>query len=246
VQALRGLPAVRLDHVLRLPQRRTPTYIKPMLHEPGRPPRELNRLDIKNRTPLPAAAEEGLIDALAALWPTLDALLVLDQVSEAECGVVTTCVRDRLAQLGAACPERLILADSRERIRAFVDMTLKPNVAECRGAVGDQADEATAAALLAQRARRTVYCTCGPRGIWVAEPGQAARLAPAPPVAGPIDTVGAGDSTSAGLACALTCGASPVEAAAFANLIASITIRQLGVTGTATPDQVRRALAGLP
>src|SRR5712692_1876999 len=28
---------------------RTPTYTKPVLHQAGRPPRELNRLDIKNR-----------------------------------------------------------------------------------------------------------------------------------------------------------------------------------------------------
>jgi sugar/nucleoside kinase (ribokinase family) len=34
-------------------------------------------------------------------------------------------------------------------------------------------------------------------------------------------------------------GASFEQAAAFGNLVASITIRQIGVTGTATPDQVR-------
>src|SRR5439155_19076411 len=33
--------------------RHTPTYTKPMLSLPGQPPRELNRLDIKNRDPLP-------------------------------------------------------------------------------------------------------------------------------------------------------------------------------------------------
>jgi hypothetical protein len=31
-----------------------------------------------------------------------------------------------------------------------------------------------------------------------------------------------------------------VEAAAFGNLIASITIQQIGTTGTASPDQVRQ------
>ena len=30
------------------------------------------------------------------------------------------------------------------------------------------------------------------------------------------------------------------QAAAFGNLVASITIQQIGVTGTATPEQVRR------
>ena len=62
---------------------------------------------------------------------------------------------------------------------------------------------------------------------------------PAVPVTGPLDTVGAGDSTSAGLACAVAAGATLEEAAAFANLVASITIQQIGITGTATPQQVR-------
>ena len=62
---------------------------------------------------------------------------------------------------------------------------------------------------------------------------------PAYPVAGPIDSVGAGDSSSAAMACALASGVELQAAAAFGNLIASITIQQVGTTGTATPEQVR-------
>ena len=61
----------------------------------GELPRELNRLDIKNRRPLPAETEEQVLHALATAWPVVDALLVLDQVSEADCGVVTARVRQR-------------------------------------------------------------------------------------------------------------------------------------------------------
>src|SRR5205085_2405281 len=57
-QALAALPAVDAAGVVSWPGRRTPTYTKPMLCESGRPPRELNRLDIKNRTPTPHEAEE--------------------------------------------------------------------------------------------------------------------------------------------------------------------------------------------
>jgi bifunctional ADP-heptose synthase (sugar kinase/adenylyltransferase) len=42
------------------------------------------------------------------------------------------------------------------------------------------------------------------------------------------------------MACALATGAELENAAAFGNLIASITIQQLGVTGTASPEQVRQ------
>jgi len=126
-QALEALRVVALEHVFSHHARRTPTYTKPMLQQAGQPPRELNRLDIKNRSPLPAGAEDKVIAALNAMWPQVDALLVLDQVSEAECGVVTSRVRHQLAELGDANPEKLILADSRERIAHFRSAWTKPN-----------------------------------------------------------------------------------------------------------------------
>src|SRR5207248_872297 len=80
------------------------------------------------------------------------------------------------------------------------------------------------------------------RGILVADPKAKfpwPSRVPAFHVDGPIDVVGAGDSASAGLACAVAAGARLKDAAVFANLVASITIQQIGTTGTATPDQVR-------
>src|SRR5262245_5470558 len=241
-RALRALPAVQQDAIVSSPGRRTPTYTKPMLSEKDRAPRELNRLDIKNRTKLPTDAENNVLAALAEWWPKIDALLVLDQVSEEDCGVVTRRVRERLTHLGKCEANKLILADSRERIGLFEAMSLKPNAAECRRATGEE-DERIAATSLARRCGRPVFCTIGERGILVADGrSESPRLEAAPgyAVRGPIDAVGAGDSTSAGIACAIAAGASLVEAAAFGNLVASITIQQIGVTGTATPDQVRR------
>ena len=239
-QALRLMPSVRHDHLFASSERRTPTYTKPMLCVPDELPRELNRLDIKNRHPLPADAERRVIAALDEVWPSLDALLVLDQVSEPDCGVVTRRVREHLTQLVAARPDRLILADSRERVGLFRKVWLKPNERECQAAAGLRTTEA-AVAQLARTGGRPVFCTRGERGILIADPADDTwREVPAYPVTGPIDLVGAGDSTSAGLACALATGASPPEAAAFANLVASITIQQLGTTGTASPAQVRQ------
>jgi bifunctional ADP-heptose synthase (sugar kinase/adenylyltransferase) len=223
--------------------RRTPTYTKPMLHQRGQPPRELNRLDIKNRTALPSTVEESVLTAISAVVPQVDALLVLDQVSEPECGVVTTRVRQLLAELGDTYPDKLILADSRERIGLFRAVWTKPNLSECRRAV-DGADDPDCVTRLGRLTGRPVFCTRGAEGIQIADPRPGMSPHPltvtAYPVSGPVDTVGAGDSTTAGIACALACGAALEEAAAFGNLVASITIQQLGTTGTATPDQVRR------
>ncbi|MCI0456155.1 MAG: PfkB family carbohydrate kinase [Gemmataceae bacterium] len=246
-RALHALRCVDSRAVFSWEGRRTPTYTKPMLHQQGQPPRELNRLDLKNRTPLPAAAEDRLWEAVVELWPHLDALLVLDQVSEPDCGVVSARLRARLGELGEQHLDKLILADSRERIGLFQSVWLKPNQTECLRAVASMAGEIEAvpeaARQLAQRTQRPVFCTCGAQGIVVAEPrpGQERTLrVPAYPVHGPIDIVGAGDSTSAGIACAVAAGASLEEAAAFGNLVASITIQQLGTTGTASPEQIRQ------
>lgn len=246
-QALHGQRVVDMAGLLVAPQRRTPTYTKPMLCEPGKPPRELNRLDIKNRRPMPQALEEQIIARLREIWPRLDALVVLDQVSERDCGVVTVRVRDRLAELATETPSRFVLADSRWRIGDFRNVCLKPNRQEARavaGALAGGADELeVVTAQLARRAGRWVFCTDGAQGIVLASPEreETARI-PAFPVSGPIDIVGAGDSTSAAIVCAMASGASAEEAAAFGNLVASITIQQIGTTGTATPAQVRQRL----
>lgn len=230
---------VNLEYLLDAPDRFTPTYTKPMLQEPGRPARELNRLDIKNRTPLPKPLEARVLERLPPLIDKVDALLVLDQVSEPDCGVVTELVRARLGELGSAATDKLILADSRLRIGQFRNVSLKPNQAECRVAA-DGGDVAVAAQRLSGIAKRPVFCTCGEHGILLAQ-GASGVITQVPGyfVSGPIDPVGAGDSTSAGIACAIAAGATLTEAAAFGNLIASITIQQIGTTGTATPAQVR-------
>jgi rfaE bifunctional protein kinase chain/domain len=244
-QALAGLGVVDATWVRAATGRRTPTYTKPLLHEPGKPPQELNRLDIKNRTPLPVGDEDNVLRDLSQVWSQVKALVVVDQVSEPDCGVVNRRVREWLAELATAEPSPLVLADSREQIGHFRGVSLKPNRAECVRAVsptaGPEAVERCAEAL-ARRTGRPVFCTCGAEGILVADSSadrQGIVRVPAYPVSGPIDPVGAGDSTSAALAVALAAGASPETAAAFGCLVASITIRQLGTTGTATPEQVR-------
>jgi bifunctional ADP-heptose synthase (sugar kinase/adenylyltransferase) len=252
LQALRALKVVELEGVLVDAGRRTPTYTKPMLHERGKPPRELNRLDIKNRSPTPAVAEERFLAALDRLWPACDAWVVLDQVSEADCGVVTGRVRERLARLAEADPYRFVLADSRERIGEFRHVSVKPNGAELERALRLECSErrtadagvATLVQRLAEKVGGSVFCTRGVLSTLVAHPkadgsGWEQAAVPAYPVEGPTDPVGAGDSVSAGITCAVLAGATPAQAAAFGNLVAAITVRQLGTTGTASPSQVR-------
>jgi bifunctional ADP-heptose synthase (sugar kinase/adenylyltransferase) len=238
-QVLGQMRGVDSSRVFTWPGRRTPTYTKPMLHEPGQAPRELNRLDIHNRSPLPADAQARLLELLETTLPDLDGLVVMDQVSLPDRGVVTAAVRERVRELSGRLS---VLADSRERIGLFRDVCLKPNQRECLRAVGgERGDLASAVIRLCKKANSMVFCTRGENGILLGRPGRD-RLDEIPgyPVMGPIDPVGAGDSTSAGIICALASGLTHAEAAAFGNLVASITVQQIGTTGVATPEQVRR------
>jgi bifunctional ADP-heptose synthase (sugar kinase/adenylyltransferase) len=231
-QALAQLRGVDSSGVISWRGRRTPTYTKPMLMGAGEVPRELNRLDIKNRTRTPGNAERRIVQLLEDAWGDVDAWIVLDQVSAANSGVVTGRVRQRLAPLAYNDPTRFVLADSRERIREFRNVCVKPNEREAAAFPGGPAAFASATG-------RHVFQTLGDVGIDLYSPEGGQIHIPAFPVSGPTDIVGAGDSTSAGIACAVMAGATMEQAAAFGNLVASITVRQIGMTGTASPDQVR-------
>ncbi len=238
-QALAAMPSVDGANLVISSQRRTPTYTKPMLGVAGGSPRELNRLDIKNRQVLPAEVEAKILERVDAVWPALDVLLVLDQVSEADCGVVTAGMRDYLALLGERVPRKIILVDSRERISFFRNAWLKPNERECLRGGNAAGNLREAVRQMRQSTGRPVICTQGDKGMLIEADAGPLEVA-AYPVSGPVDTVGAGDSSSAALACALASGVALPAAAAFGNLIASITIQQIGTTGTASPEQVRK------
>ncbi len=236
----RGLAriGVSADSLIRALGRFTPTYLKPMLGsaEASLAARELNRLDTKNRAPLPANLETEVITRLHELVPRVQGVVICDQVSEPNCGVITDRVRAALSKLACAYPAVTFAADSRERIAGFRDVIVKPNAREAAHATG-LADPSAAGQALYRLTRKPVVVTQGEQGAFVFdEHGQ--QHVPGVRVQGPLDLVGAGDSGMAGLVAARCAGAALVEAALVANLCASITIQQLGVTGTATRAQV--------
>jgi sugar/nucleoside kinase (ribokinase family) len=127
----------------------------------------------------------------------------------------------------------------------YRDIIVKPNAREAALAAypqrqGEQIDREiaqNAAQDLYYRNGRPVYLTVGADGIIVFD-REGMTHVPGIDVEGPIDIVGAGDSTMAGIVSALCCGATHSEAAQVGCLVASITIQQIGTTGTATREQV--------
>jgi len=235
---------VDVGPMLQLPDRFTPTYTKPMLREADGQEHEIQRLDIKNRVPLPGEVEQAIVTRLRALVPQVHAVVVADQVQERNCGVITDHAREEIAALAQTYPDKVFIADSRERIGLFRQVMIKPNRREAVRAVCPEAEGEAALPLiehcgveLYRRNRRPVFITLGAEGILLCDERGPQRI-PAPRVEGPLDTVGAGDSVMAGIVASLCAGAGAEEAALVGNLVASITIQQIGTTGTASRQEV--------
>jgi bifunctional ADP-heptose synthase (sugar kinase/adenylyltransferase) len=173
----------------------------------------------------------------------VDGLIIMDQVSLAETGVVTSAMLAELAEVAARYSELPILADSRRSLRDYPAVTLKMNAHELAALTGASVtDPGVAATQLARTRGSRVIVTLAERGLVGASPNDETPVAiPAWPVRGEIDIVGAGDAVTANIAAALAAGATFSEALACGNAAASIVIHQLGTTGTASRGQ----LAGL-
>ena len=239
---------VNTSALIETPDYPTPTYTKPMVREASGEERELNRLDIKKRHPMSADLEDRIIESLRDLMPRLDGVIVGDQVQEHNYGVVTDRVRDTLADLAEANPGTMVLIDSRSRIGAYRNVVLKPNRHEAvtaihpeyEGPVDNAVVESCGRTLFAQT-RQPVYITLSQEGMMLITESGIEHI-PAVRVTGTIDPVGAGDSTSAGITAGRCAGATWSEAALIGNLAASVTVQQLGTTGTATREQVAESI----
>lgn len=247
LRALRRVPGVHLDDFLQSADRVTFTYTKPLIHTPGRAPAELSRLDRKNWTPTPPGVDAALCAALEKIAPQLDALIVMDQSATPGTGIISPAVLATLQRLAAAHPSLLVLADSRHGLGHFPPFTFKMNAAEfallTHGPAEATVDEIkNRAAQFAATNQRAIFITLAERGIVGALPGEPAQHAPAFPLRGEIDIVGAGDTVTATLTLALAAGATVPEALQLAQAAANVVIHQLGTTGTATPADLRPLL----
>ena len=233
---------VNPDFLLVSPERTTNAFCKPLRFGLCEVVYEDPHLYFENRTPTPPAVEAALLERLETLLGQVDAVLVADYH---EHGVMTEPLRERVCAAGRAGMS--VLVDSRTRIDAFHSVILKPNAVEAAWAAGLEINprEVSLRQLeeislqLAQRNGATVCLTLGARGCLWAEGGEVRHIPtrPAPP---PIDIVGAGDAFAAACLAALAAGADGPEAAALGHLAAGVVVRKIGVTGTATPEEILR------
>lgn len=226
----------------------SPTYCKPMRKGYSDVVYEDPRIDFENRAPLAAEQETNIIDKLNELSENVDVIAVCDQFKY---GVISGRVRDELKKL--ALKGKKIIVDSRSKIGLFNNVIIKPNELEAMTVAydGNIPEDLNfqviikVAVRLYKNNRSPVIITLGDKGaLW--HDGESFYLAEGIPVEPPVDTVGAGDTFLAAFSCAYGAGIEGPEAIAFANLASSIIIKKIGMTGTATPEEIVYKLENMP
>lgn len=233
-----------LSRMVRTKQLCTCTYTKPMRRRPDGSAVEMNRLDFRNFSPPSTQLQNALLRNLEDALPGADGVILIDQFSQRNLGAVTDFIREKTGELASRHPELLFYADSRAFPGECRNMVVKCNQFEFLSIGGKSGgDPNDLPALLRKwgelggRRGHPFFVTRGPAGMVVFE-GNQARVIPAYPISGPTDPVGAGDAANAGIALGLALGLTAPEAAVLACCISSITIQQLGRTGTATMPQL--------
>lgn len=234
------------DYMVRTALMCTGTYTKPMRMENG-VWTEMNRFDFRNYQPVPCEVESEIIGRIDGVIGLVDAVLMCDQFLEADCGVLTARVRKHIEALVEEYPGKFFYADSRGFINEFHGVMVKCNNYEAvrciqpefEGVIRDEDIDLVKSCgmKLSDRNQKAVFITMGSKGSMVFDRGGAEQIDPVT-VEGPIDICGAGDANNAGIVLGLTLGLDLCCAAMLGNIVSSITIRQIGVTGTATPEQV--------
>jgi rfaE bifunctional protein kinase chain/domain len=196
------------------------------------------RLDFVNPVDIAADVEAELVSRLRSRFADFDVVIVCDQAETERGGVVTPAVRDALIELASGTPDKVVWVDSRVRIEHFRHVIAKPNAMEAEQACFRALNRLDLRLLREHCEFKLLVVTEGGEGVRLIDdkgedrvPGRKVNV---------VDICGAGDSFSAGAACALAVMADARTAAWFGNLVASITVQKKG-TGTASPAEVLQA-----
>ena len=233
-----GVPT---ESLVQIPGLVTNTYLKTLRKGISSVVYEAPRLDFENRKPTPPAEEQALLEKLEQ--GDFQVLAVSDQLGF---GAITPRVRERILSL--AREGKQVLVDSRDRIDLYPGCLVKPNEIEALRAFGEPGESLPehrqelpefALKLLPRVVEKTgapAVITLGDQGCvyWEGEP----RYCPACRVEGETDISGAGDTFLAALTVALSSGLSLGEAVSIAGMASAVTVKKIGITGTASPGEI--------
>ncbi len=216
----------------------THVYLKPYEREQEQP-----RLDFGNFNEIHPRTGAQLLESLSKQLPDLDVVIINQQVIR---GIHVEWFRETLGKFIREHPDTLFLVDSRHHANDYGNAVRKLNLREAARLCGkgginwesiDSGEIESFARELFQRWGNSVFMTGGERGAAVFDQRGFTEI-PGLLILSPVDPVGAGDSTLAGIAAALAVGTENVAAAEFGNLVAGVTVQKLMQTGTASPEEI--------
>ncbi len=217
----------------------TMVYAKPYVED-----EELNRLDFGAFNELAPATIEQLLAQLDRAAGQCPVVILNQQVRG---GISRPEVIAGINRIIARRSSTRFIVDSRDCAHLYQGAMLKLNSHEAARLVGQPRplDEAIPAdqvrhlaQQLAEQTHQPVFVTRGPNGLTVAQDSRV-EVIPGIQIIERVDPVGAGDTVVAALAAVLAVGGTPIVAARLANIAASITVRKLRTTGTASPAEIR-------
>ncbi len=216
----------------------TVVFGKPYLEDSEEP-----RIDFGFFNRRSEATDKALLDGIARILETADALIVNQQVPGS---IANESFIERANRLFEQFGDKIVLLDSRHYGDKFKNIHRKTNDVEAAMLNGVEvalddvlqlSDLKKYAQNLHQQFNRSVFLTRGPRGIITVD-CDGVREVPGIQLLKKLDTVGAGDTVTSALALCLGAGSSPAEAAEFANFAAGVTVQKLFRTGTASGPEI--------
>ena len=209
--------------------------------KPCRGDEEESRIDFGAFNTLAPATIDTVIAALDRAAAESDAVILNQQVPG---GVSSAEVIGRINEVINRHPRTHFVVDARHRAELYRHAAMKVNERESMRLLGEDADDQPSIEQVRALARRVsrlsgkpAFITCGERGIVAAE-GDAVEVSPGLLVLGKTDPVGAGDTVVSAIAAVLGSGQGPFLAGKLANIAASVTVRKLQQTGTASPQEI--------
>ena len=233
---------VNTDYLVSDPARPTNTYGKLRAGGHNTPTQEILRTDTPKPVMIAGDVEAQVVAKIEALAPSVDAIMIGDQVSAT--------LSEKVLETIVACAEKhglKTLADSRKRAGIFkgIDVVV-PNDAEAGLAAGIEvkgdADLEVAGRHLL-KTEKNAMITLGPQGIGIFSPGKPMVKVPIQPVQ-VVDVTGAGDTVAAAVILTLAAGGSLEEAAFLGNTAAGIAVAQEGVVTVSNAEVVQAIVSG--
>lgn len=155
-------------------------------------------------------------------------IVIVEQFEKEETGILSLKIKNKIGELAKTHSNKFFIADSKKYLNNYKNIYLKCNQNEYLNMNNNSDKNFLSVEML--KKNKALIITIGKDGAVIIKDNKKIII-DSLKVKPPIDSCGAGDSSTAGIIIGLCLGYSLNEAVLLGNIIASITIKQLRTTG---------------